>query len=1008
MPSRRVFIQSALAATAISQLPFSADGAAPAMEALRITSAEAKGGRLEAKLGNDTLRMTSPAAGILRIDIHADGIVDPHTPVIDPHATQEEDPSARAAVAGHTLSLHTDSFDAHLTRNPLRLTVINKAGRVLLDQKAHNGFRVDPTNQAATGFSFSHQGKMQFYGIRNSACWTKHPLPVLRDGAGVPNDTYQVEASVEGGGGAPFVWTTDGFGILVDCDGGYFSMKPSEIEFYYGNAPFKDYGRRYFRNHSLTVWIFVGSPFEIMKGLSSVSGRMPMFPKWAYGFTNSQWGTNQELLRGYLETYRGRDISIDNFTLDFDWKDWGASHYGEFRWNPVKYSQALYSPINPDALINWTRELQCKITGIMKPRIIISTVKNQLTPMTTQGAEAKKLGIFAPGEKPFADYFSGLPSLDVNFYKPICRQWYWHATWKHRCMQHGIAGFWNDEADYGYLGNFEFLHMQQALYDGQRRDLPNRRIWSMNRNFYLGSQRYAYATWSGDINTGFAVMRRQTVAMVNTISLGQMRWAQDTGGFNGHPTPEVYTRWFQFTAVCPTLRTHCTLGERRQPWVFGDQACETVKYAIRQRYAWFFYAYACEATASREGGVGIVRPMFFAYPEDSNVAGMSHQWMFGEWIMAAPVLHELGTGHGQALSRRIYLPAGDIWIDYFRGVSHTGGQWIDYPLNAASWMDWPLFVKQGAIIPVAPPMQAIHTAKPKFVYLDIFPAAHSTQSIFYDDDGETFDYEKGAFHRQTITAGKTGTHCHVTISGHQGAYRSSVAHFLIRLHGQAATEVRMGAQTLHHVADPIELAAQSSAWYADADVYGPVTVIKIPAGMAADIAIEAVGNARVTKDKQILLATDASLSGPDAPEKPLEPYNSMYAFAHEFGPIGSRRNTIESNHAGYTGSGFIAGFNYPQTAATYYVCRQEAGAYETAFRFANGHTHHMRTLNVYVNGILYGEVEIPGLANWHQWQEVSLYLPLVAGVNSIMLRRDSVNSGEVNLDTVKVAWVASK
>ena len=172
---------------------------------------------------------------------------------------------------------------------------------------------------------FGHDKKVNFYGIHNSAEWTVHKTPVLKDGQGVPSGTYKVEASAEGGGSALFAWTTSGYGILVDSDGGYFHINDDEISCYYGNPKPEDYGRNYFRLNSLTVFIFFGPPKTIFQSLAMTSGKMPLFPKWAYGFTNSQWGTDQHLLRHYLEIYRARDIPIDNFTLDFDWKDWAGA-----------------------------------------------------------------------------------------------------------------------------------------------------------------------------------------------------------------------------------------------------------------------------------------------------------------------------------------------------------------------------------------------------------------------------------------------------------------------------------------------------------------------------------------------------------------------------------------------------------------------------------------------------------------------------------------------------------
>ena len=927
-------------------------------------------------IGDDVLHAKALSPGILRLDLLANGISDPHTPVLDPGATFPGAPKASVETDTHSIRLKTTEFQLLVHRDSSQITLFDRAGTILLSQTGTQRMLVNPQNQGATGVTFGRDKKANFYGIHNSAEWTNPKVPVLKNGQGVPNGTYKVEASAEGGGGAPFAWTTSGCGILVDSDGGYFHINDDEISFYYGNPKPEDYGRNYFRPNSLTVFIFVGPPKTIFQSLAMVSGKMPLFPKWAYGFTNSQWGTDQHLLRHYLETYRARDIPIDNFTLDFDWKDWGASHFGEFRWNPVKYSQALLPGENPDALINWTRNLECKITGIMKPRIIISTVKGKLEPMTTQGASAKKLGIFLPGEKPFADYFSELMSLDLDFYKPLCRQWYWHATWVHQCMEHGIAGFWNDEADQGNTGNFQFLHMQQSLYDGQRGVRPNKRVWSINRNFYLGSQRYAYATWSGDISTGFHVMREQTLAMINTITMGQMRWAQDTGGFNGHPTPEVYTRWFQFTAVCPTLRTHCTNGERRQPWVFGDQACETVKQAIRQRYTWFFYTYALEHAACAQTGIGIVRPLIFDYPHDPHVISMVDQWMFGDWILCAPVLEELGNQKGQSTTRRIYLPAGE-WTDYFRGDRYTGGQWINYTLNTDSWMDWPLFIKQGAIIPAAEPVRAIHTANPEMVYIDIHPTSAATSGLFYDDDGTTYGYEKNEFHRQQITVKADGQRTVVTVSPSSGTYQSSVKHFILRVHGNAAASVTVNSSPAHEVDQWTQFAHATVSWVTDIDVAGPVTLIKIPCGPRTEVILH--GTKDVTKRSEVFRAAQASLSGPTPQERPV----------------------INSNDKGES---WIAGLDAIAMAATFYLRRRRAGKYHAVFQVNNPSILDTQSANIYINGRFYKTLKIPPARKSQPWISLQVHLQLAAGNNTVMIRHDTGTTGKLRLNTIEIPW----
>ena len=125
--------------------------------------------------------------------------------------------------------------------------------------------------------------------------------------------------------------------------------------------------------------------------------------------------------------------------------------------------------------------------------------------------------------------------------------------------------------------------------------------------------------------------------------------------------------------------------------------------------------------------------------------------------------------------------------------------------------------------------------------------------------------------------------------------------------------------------------------------------------------------------------------------------------AKRLGTTSTPAPSINSDHPGYHGSGFIAAFGQTGMAAEFAVPRTAAGMYRTTFRAANGLPVQRQTLNVYVNGKLYAPLEIPGLQDWNQWQEIAMYLPLQAGDNKILLRRDEDNSGDINLDCLKVA-----
>src|SRR5205823_1956769 len=138
---------------------------------------------------------------------------------------------------------------------------------------------------------------------------------------------------------------------------------------------------------------------------------------------------------------------------------------------------------------------------------------------------------------------------------------------------------------------------------------------------------------------------------------------------------------------------HCVYGEHRQPWNYGAQAEKVPADAIRLRYSLAPYIYSYER-AAYETAVGLVRPMFWEFPDDPALANETNEWMFGDYLLVAPVLEK-----GQT-TQRAAMPEG-AWYDYFdgSGCSCVPSSATDYEVNASSWTDFPLFVREGAIIP---------------------------------------------------------------------------------------------------------------------------------------------------------------------------------------------------------------------------------------------------------------------------------------------------------------------
>ncbi|GLQ51728.1 TIM-barrel domain-containing protein [Dyella flava] len=743
--------------------------------------------------GKDRIMLRFVAPNIVQIHGMPEGLNTQPGIVMDPHASHEALSDLHVSTTADSAMVGTDELSVTWDKRTDSLTIADSQGHTLL--------QTDPATLMDERIDLRRDAADTLYGIGGYDAFEPAGKGVTRSGVQV------VKAGEQGYPGAPFVWSTHGYGVLVDTIGAKFDLADGHIKVSGISRPDVSYD------------VIAGTPPQIFKGLSDLSGAPPLFPKWAMGFTNSQWGIDQQELLEIVHGYRARHIPIDNFTFDFDWKAWGDDNYGEFRWNTKKF------PDGPSGALKQTMDqLGMHMTGIMKPRIHVNT---------EEGRYAQAHSYWAASRPQTTDYFSLEPVRELDFDQAAVRAWFFNAALKHS-FDTGIVGWWNDEAD-DTDSDTQFLNMQRALYEGQRAYTPIR-VWSINRDFYLGAQRYAYGLWSGDIDTGFDSMAAQRQRMLSAIDVGEMKWGMDTGGFKGHPDDENYARWIEFAAFVPIFRVHGTVGEKRQPWVYGPIAEKAASDAIRLRYALIPYIYSYERAATTDG-VGLVRPLYFDYPNDPQVSGDVDAWMFGDSLLVAPVVTK-----GQA-EKAIYLPAGQ-WIDYFKGTVYHGGQTIQYAVDSKNWSDIPLFIREGAIIPSQPVMDYVDEHPVTELSVDVFPAEHATHFDYYDDDGDTYAYEHGAFFAQRLTTQRNQDGVSFNTDEPHGSFKPALKYYLVKLHGVAATGVQLGDGALKPYADAAALnAAKGEGWAVDHDRYGSVTLVRMAAGVAQHMTVKQAGTA---------------------------------------------------------------------------------------------------------------------------------------------------------------------
>lgn len=745
---------------------------------------------------NDTIVATS-AAGATRIRfvgpsaLEISSIEPGRTVPAVQRANSLVDPAFRPASGAilstrfisRTAYIQTHDARVEIDANPVEIRVFGRTGSLIARI-------LDPSG----GTIRVNHASDSFYGIDSSDVWGNVEDRLTRADGGV------VRSGIQGSANGPWTFSTD-FGVLVDAPAGQFFADPGWLTF---RPP---------PSLAPTFYVLVGPPKSTLSQAAAITGLPPMLPKWAFGFLNSQWGIQQDQLDQIVAAYRQKDIPLTAFALDFDYKAWGEDNYGEFRWNT-----ALFPDGASGALADRLRRQNVSLIGIMKPRVI---VQNASGAMTQTGRDLETYGCGYPGQAPYEDYFVKLPARDIDFSKPECRAWYWSQS--RAFLQSGIAGWWNDEADISAAGYVfdqrQGTGMARAMYEGQRGDGPAR-VFNLNRNFFLGAQRYAYALWSGDIESSFDSMTRQPVRMLASANVGASMWTMDAGGFINTPpaSSETYARWIAFAAMTPIMRVHGYQNETRQPWVYGPAAEAAATQAIRFRRRLFPYIYAHERIR-HETGIGIVRPMVVEFPDDPALANVTSQWMFGQFLLASPVLAAGQTSHA------LYLPRG-IWTNYATGERFSGPGSINVPVAPGDWSALPLFVREGAIIATLPD-SAEEPAR--IINLDVFAGPEKTAFDYYEDDGLTYGYETGAYFSQTIEAQRASGQVGLAIHPSKGSYQPGVQTYLVRLVGTRSARVVVNGREIQKAASADALRSMSLGWAATQDALGDATLVKVPA-----------------------------------------------------------------------------------------------------------------------------------------------------------------------------------
>lgn len=603
--------------------------------------------------------------------------------------------------------------------------VKTKAGRLLMNP-------VDGawTLESASGETLIPKHKIgklnQYASTTNSQIdiqlgWNEQkPIEAYGCGNGV-TDLLQTNANAHVSNGKavlPYYWSKAGYSVLaVTTD---------------DNQPASWHGATNVESKYVT-WTFPGSradlylmPAASLKDATevyaSLTGAAPVPPRWVFGYLQSRWGwTNRAYIEDTMKHFTELNIPVDAFIYDFEWythkPDYKVPNAGETDFEDFGWNTDLF----PDP-VNQIKDYKAQgvhFVGIRKPRLGNS---NLLKMIRAKGWDLQ------------SHLKRHVPARNLDFASPALRDWYIKQI--AGLLKNGVDGWWNDEGEFTYTTYFYWNLTERTALNRYR---PGGRLWTLNRAFSPGTQRFGAAVWTGDVASKWKVLAETPANLLNWGLCGMPYGACDIGGFAGSPSPEMLSRWMEAGVFFPIMRTHSEIYYQPHfPWLYGTNALEAMRKAIDLRYRLIPYYYSL-AYKTFETGVPLMRPLAMEFPNDPTVANLSDEWLMGESILAAPILEKGGK-------RSVYLPAGD-WYVFGTNDVLKGSRSIEV---TAALDEIPTYVLAGTILPLGPVIQHTSETPGGPLELQIYPGRDATFTLV-EDDGITQNYLKGETRRTVFT-----------------------------------------------------------------------------------------------------------------------------------------------------------------------------------------------------------------------------------------------------------------
>ncbi|MBQ9712598.1 MAG: DUF5110 domain-containing protein [Bacteroidales bacterium] len=579
---------------------------------------------------------------------------------------------------------------------------------------------------------------------------------------------------------------------------------------------------------------FFGYGHDYMEAVSDftlISGRIPMPPKYAFGYWWCRyWEYSDYELVDLAQHFKDLGIPADVMIIDMDWHEtWNPEEHPGLKdesgeglgWTGYTWKKELFP--DPENLLTTLHNYGLKTSLNLHPASGIQIyeepyerfVKDYLS--RTNDYDGPKDFLKADGTPTYVPFRMDQVEWADAYFNSVMRPFekqgvdFWWLDWQQFKESKYVPGLSNT-----FWLNYTFFQdkVRKSAAEGIRAERP----MIYHRWGGIGSHRYQVG-FSGDTYATWKVLGYLPYFTSTASNVGYGYWGHDIGGHMqprgvDFTDPELYTRWLQSGVFTPIFKTHSTkdMTMEKRFWVFPDHF-DAMRKAIRLRYDLSPYIYMLSREAY-DTGISMSRPLYYYYPEREEAYSWKEEFFFGQDILATTVCAPVDKATGLA-PRSIWFPEGYRWFDTATGTLHEGDtvEDLEYTID-----ENPYYVREGSIVVMASPEIGSLQETSSEYWIHIYPGEGDSETLLYEDDGKSQAYFT-EYATTRIAKSSTEDSMSITIGGREGTFEDAPTDRTLRIVIESVlppTEVIVNGKHIRYSRFPSEEMG-SSVWTYDGE-----------------------------------------------------------------------------------------------------------------------------------------------------------------------------------------------